>query len=418
MNKFNEPLPDFLSKGTQIGNEISVTGKWVATQKSGFFRKSTEYKEMLKEWDSIHQEAKMHQGMLSTEIDPAIGQDAVLIHHIFENTASLVNYFNTTAEKHIKNLTTVANPDIQLIRGVKIDDTVRQALSSKNVKGNFGEYLFGYVKNDYQKPDPETAVQVTAKWTCKDEGTLEELTYWWQRVGTDAYDMEKGLVRFEVYRVIGEKALIIHETFEDSNELQFHLTKGTAEKYKKDIDKIAFPENYFFRGPVSWLIRTYSKFMNLPATYTGQGSHYTQEGGTMSEGIINNKNLSKMTKENVMVVYKWTAKEGKSEELKAIYKEVLEQMEANEPGAKYVECYFDEAKSTLVVMDLFADAGAVGFHLGTTAAGHFENLLQIANPGEFLFCGEIPDEMKQAAVGMGLNATFAPGIFGFNRSTN
>jgi len=121
-----------------------------------------------------------------------------------------------------------------------------------------------------------------------------------------------------------------------------------------------------------------------------------------------------MDNQEVMVVYKWTAKEGKSEELKAIYREVENQMKANEPGALKVHCYFDESSSTLVVMDLFADAGAVGFHLGTTA-GHFQNLLAIAVPGEFLFCGEVPDEMKAAAKGMGLNATFAPHVFGFNR---
>ena len=63
-----------------------------------------------------------------------------------------------------------------------------------------------------------------------------------------------------------------------------------------------------------------------------------------------------------------------------------------------------------------AGAGAVGFHLGTTAAGHFQNLLEIAIPGEFLFCGEVPDEMKQAAIGMGLQATFAPRVFGFERA--
>lgn len=125
-----------------------------------------------------------------------------------------------------------------------------------------------------------------------------------------------------------------------------------------------------------------------------------------------------MTNQAVMVVYKWTAKEGQSEGLKAIYKEVLQQMETNEPGAQHVECYFDETSSTLVVMDLFANAIAVGFHLGTTAAGHFENLLRIAVPGEFLFCGEVPEEMKQAAVGMGLQATFAPRIFGFNRNAS
>lgn len=122
-----------------------------------------------------------------------------------------------------------------------------------------------------------------------------------------------------------------------------------------------------------------------------------------------------MTNQEVMVVYKWIAKEGQSESLKGIYKEVLQQMQTNEPGAKHVECYFDQTSSILVVMDLFVDAGAVGFHLGTTAAGHFENLLSIADPGEFLFCGEVPEEMKQAALGMGLKATFAPRTFGFRR---
>ncbi len=124
-----------------------------------------------------------------------------------------------------------------------------------------------------------------------------------------------------------------------------------------------------------------------------------------------------MKNQEVMVVYKWTAKEGKSEELKGIYKEVEAQMRSNEPGALKVECYFDDSSSTLVVMDLFSDAGAVGFHLGTTAAGHFNDLLQIAIPGEFLFCGEVPEEMKQAATGMGLHATFAPHVFGFERNS-
>ena len=84
--------------------------------------------------------------------------------------------------------------------------------------------------------------------------------------------------------MIGEDALIIHETFENSDELKFHLSKGTAEKYKKDIDEIAAPECYYFRGPVSWTIRTYSKFLHLPATYSSQGSHFTRPGGSMTDG--------------------------------------------------------------------------------------------------------------------------------------
>ncbi len=286
MSVIQEPLPSYLTKETKIGSEISITGKWIPTKKGGLFIKSKESKEMLKEWEEIHQGAKEHKGILSTEINHAIGQEAVLVHHIFQDTDTMLDYFNTTATKHFKSLTAVAKPDIHLIRGTELNEELKNVLATKNVKGSFGEYLFGYVKNKYKQPDTQKAIQVTAKWTCRDEGTIEELIYWWQRVGTDAYDLEKGLVRYEVFRVIGENALIIHETFETSDELQYHLSKGTAEKYKKDIDKIAFPENYFFRGPVSWMIRTYSKFLHLPATYSSQGNHFTAQGGTMSEGLF------------------------------------------------------------------------------------------------------------------------------------
>jgi hypothetical protein len=78
---------------------------------------------------------------------------------------------------------------------------------------------------------------------------------------------------------VGGPTLIIHEVFATTDELKFHLTKGTAERHKKDIDKIAAPEEYFFRGPVSWTSRTYSKFMHLPATYTSQGSRFTAPAG-------------------------------------------------------------------------------------------------------------------------------------------
>ena len=122
-----------------------------------------------------------------------------------------------------------------------------------------------------------------------------------------------------------------------------------------------------------------------------------------------------MKNHEITVVYKWTAKPGKGAELKGIYKEVEKQMKKTEPGALKVDCFFDESTGVLIVSDLFKDAAALGQHLGTTAAGHFPSLLQIAVPGPFLFCGEVPEEMKQAAIGMGLDATFAPLDFGFER---
>lgn len=125
-----------------------------------------------------------------------------------------------------------------------------------------------------------------------------------------------------------------------------------------------------------------------------------------------------MKNQEITVIYSWKAKEGKAEELQAIYRDVEKEMKETEPGALRVDCYFDEGKNTLVVYDLFKDGAALGQHLGTTAAGHFSGLLQIAIPGQFLFCGDVPEELQQAAIGMGLDATFAPGIFGFNRNGN
>ncbi len=287
MSQPTEPLPSFLATPSRLGAEIAVTGKWVPKTPGFLFRKSADSKEMLKEWEDIHADARGDNGVLSTEINHAVGQDAVLVHHVFRSPDALVDYFASTATRHMGALTAVARPEIHLVRGIEIPGRVRDAVSAKGVSAAFGEHLFGYVREDYRQPDPKTAIQVTAKWTCSPDDTsrLEELKGWWQRVGTDAHSMEEGLLRFEAYQVQGEDALIIQETFRNTDDLKFHLSKGTAEKYKKDIDKVAVPECYFFRGPVSWTIRTYSKFLHLPATYSSQGSHHTQSGGTMSEGL-------------------------------------------------------------------------------------------------------------------------------------
>jgi len=287
-----EPLAPFLAEPSKVGQEISVTGKWVPTKPGGRFRKSIESKDMLSEWEDIHAGAKADTGVLSTEINHAVGQDAVLVHHVFENPDALVDYFSTTATQHMAALTAVAKPGMHLIRGTHIPGVVMEAVTAKGVPATFGELLFGYVKNDYQQPDQTAAINVTAKWTGNKgvPTALDDLKYWWQRVGTEAYDLEEGLLRFEVYRVIDEDALIIHEVFATNDELKFHLSKGTAEKYKSDIDEVAAPECYFFRGPVSWTIRTYSKFLRLPATYSSQGSNYTRTGGTMSDGTTTDGN--------------------------------------------------------------------------------------------------------------------------------
>ena len=72
-----------------------------------------------------------------------------------------------------------------------------------------------------------------------------------------------------------------------------------------------------------------------------------------------------MDSNHITVVYKWTAQPGKLDELTSIYAEVTDAMEQNEPGAEAVHIYVSEQDNALYVRDEFADAAAMGFHLGT-----------------------------------------------------
>ena len=122
-----------------------------------------------------------------------------------------------------------------------------------------------------------------------------------------------------------------------------------------------------------------------------------------------------MDNQHITVVYKWTAKPGKLEELTSIYAEVTKAMEQNEPGAEAVHIYVSEQENALYVRDEFEDASALGFHLQTTAAGHFPSLLSIAVPGPFFFFGDVPQQLKDATEQMQLGAEFGLHSTGFDR---
>ncbi|MFT5434490.1 MAG: hypothetical protein ACI9OJ_005203, partial [Myxococcota bacterium] len=204
MSYTREPLPPFLAEPTRIGEEISVTGKWVPSRPGRLFRKSPDSVAMLTEWEDIHSDARADSGLLSTEINHAVGEDAVLVHHVFESADALAHYFSTTATRHMGALLDIAVPQIHLVRGVALQEETREAVLAKKVPAVFANHIYGFVKKDYERPDPAKAIQVTAKWTCKPGmDALDELEHWWQRVGTDAFTLEEGLIRFEVYRVIG-----------------------------------------------------------------------------------------------------------------------------------------------------------------------------------------------------------------------
>jgi quinol monooxygenase YgiN len=118
---------------------------------------------------------------------------------------------------------------------------------------------------------------------------------------------------------------------------------------------------------------------------------------------------------HITVVYKWTAHEGKLDQLTSIYRDVTAAMEANEPGAEAVHIFTSENDNALYVRDEFQNVDALAFHLTNTAAEHFPSLLEVATPGQFLFFGDVPAELQGAATQMGLAAEFAGHVAGFDR---
>ena len=73
---------------------------------------------MLAEWEDIHAGARADTGVLSTEINHAVGEDAVLVHHVFADAAALAHYFSTTATEHMGPLRTVAKPLLEILAGI------------------------------------------------------------------------------------------------------------------------------------------------------------------------------------------------------------------------------------------------------------------------------------------------------------
>jgi quinol monooxygenase YgiN len=226
-----KPTPEFFTTPPQPNHLIQVTARWPAGT---------------------------HPTGTGIEVSHGVGTKATVTHQAFPDEGALLDSMKSWG-------TSEAKPNLLLLRAADLSAPKIKRIVAAEKSVVLGNLLYGFERNLDKLG--KAGIEVTAKWTCKPGQTLDELKHWWLQVGTEAHAVETGMLRFQVYQVVDEDALIIHETFHLNADLKFHLTKGMAAKYKSQIDQVAVPEAYVFRGPVSWLIRTYSKFMRLPATY-------------------------------------------------------------------------------------------------------------------------------------------------------
>ena len=132
---FAKPALRHLNDPPRTGAEISVTGKWVPRAAGGLFRKSPDSEDLLKEWADIHADACADAGVLHTEINHAVGEDAVLVHHVFRDAEALLAYFGTTAADRAEALLEVARPGLHLVHGIDVPPAVGDALRARGADG-------------------------------------------------------------------------------------------------------------------------------------------------------------------------------------------------------------------------------------------------------------------------------------------
>ena len=167
---FTEPLPDYLAEPSRLGDEISITGKWVPSKPGGRFRTTEESREMLQEWEDIHQGARADTGVLSTEINHAVGEDAVLVHHVFENADAVIHLagepiggqrWTEQYKKRILDSRVIGTRDIaEAMRSLPNPPPVFISASGVGFYGDTGERLV----TEVSPPGTDYISQVCVRW--------------------------------------------------------------------------------------------------------------------------------------------------------------------------------------------------------------------------------------------------------------
>lgn len=115
-------------------------------------------------------------------------------------------------------------------------------------------------------------IELTYVWTA-DPGMEDLLISTYSAVGEVLEASEPGLLSYEI--AVSERGhqIIVHEVFEDSDALAFHLT-GTAAQYFPQISEFATPGPFIFRGTVPEDLKAAAYGMQMGAIFTTDWSGF------------------------------------------------------------------------------------------------------------------------------------------------
>ena len=113
----------------------------------------------------------------------------------------------------------------------------------------------------------DSQIDLTYVWTAH-EGQAERLIATYEAVGQVLEANEPGLILYEIAVSDTGDQIIIHEVFEDSDALAFHMSE-TAAKFFPQLVTFATPGPFIFRVdvPEEWKAAAYQ--MQMRAIFTG-----------------------------------------------------------------------------------------------------------------------------------------------------
>ena len=118
-------------------------------------------------------------------------------------------------------------------------------------------------------------IDLTYVWTAH-EGQSERLVSTYEAVGQVLEANEPGLLLYEIAVSESGDQIIIHEVFEDSDALAFHMSE-TAAKFFPQLVTFATPGPFIFKGDVPEELKAAAYQMEMGAIFTNGWTGFERE---------------------------------------------------------------------------------------------------------------------------------------------
>ena len=120
-----------------------------------------------------------------------------------------------------------------------------------------------------------SGIDLTYVWTAH-PGMEERLVATYEAVGEILKTNEPGLLSYKIAVSETGNQIIIHEVFEDSDALAFHLSE-TAAQFFPQLVEFATPGPFIFKGDVPAELKTAAYQMNMGAIFTSEWNGFERD---------------------------------------------------------------------------------------------------------------------------------------------